>query len=168
MSNRRTKIIDGTIQINSHLIEHRTFITKALESGAVGIEYYRPDLEEEKSDNQREKFHAMINDVNKTGVITMPGKRIVMINYDADQCKALLVMWFANEKALLGEKLPKPPSNFTDPLTGQNITIRPSTKTWGKKLTCDFVEFLYATGALAGVKWSEPALKEYQSYKEAQ
>lgn len=147
-------------------------ICKLLESGPVRVTVdnagKEPQKEEPKSDESRKKFHAMIGDINKTGVLTLPGKRIVMKDYDAEQCKALLVMWFANEYAQLGEKLPKAPSNFLDPITGQNISIRPSTKEWGKKVTRDFVEFLYGTGAMMNTKWSEPAIKEYESYREAQ
>ena len=60
----------------------------------IGIESGDP-----KSDIQREKFHAMIGDIKKTGVIVIPGRRIVMNDYDNEQCKALLVMWFTNEVA---------------------------------------------------------------------
>ena len=91
-----------------------------------------------------------------------------MNKYNNDQCKALLVMWFVNELLEAGEKIPNPPENFLCPITGENITIRPSTKEWGKKLTSKFVLWLYATGDMAGVTWSEPSIAEYQSYKEAQ
>lgn len=141
-------------------------LCKALESGPVRITLDRP--EPPKSEVQREKFHAMIGDINRTGIISIPGRKIVMSDYDPDQCKALLVMWFANEKDQMGEPLAKPPRNFTDPLTGQQISIRPSTVQWGKKLTCEFVEWLYSMGANASVKWSEPAMKEYERYREAQ
>ena len=128
----------------------------------IGIESDEP-----KSDGQREKFHAMIGDIKKTGVIVIPGRRIVMNDYDNEQCKALLVMWFTNEVAGTDIAIPNPPRHFLCPITGENITIRPSTIKWGKKLTCAFVEWLYATGAMAGVKWSEPALKAYAEYREA-
>lgn len=141
-------------------------VCKALESGPVEIELRRPEAP--KSDNQREKFHAMIGDINRTGIISIPGRKIVMSDYDPEQCKALLVMWFANEKEQMGDPLAKPPRNFTDPLTGQQISIRPSTVQWGKKLTCEFVEWLYSMGIMACVKWSEPAMKEYEGYREAQ
>lgn len=113
------------------------------------------------------KFHAMIADLNKQAVITMPGKRVALSKYDAETCKALLVIWFAKERELNGEPLRKPPRTEIDPMTGERISIRPSTTQWGVKDTSDFIEFLYSLGAASGVNWSEPALKEYQSYKEA-
>lgn len=166
MANRLTKIIDGEIQVKPFIQALEAKILSALPGGAVAVDLYRP--EDQKSDSQRCKFHAMIGDINKTGVIKIPGRTIRMADYDADQCKALLVMWFANEKQDMGEPLSKPPRSFLDPITGQSITIRPSTIDWGKKLTGEFVEWLYVIGACSGVIWSEPALKEYESYKESQ
>lgn len=113
------------------------------------------------------KFHAMIADLNKQAVITMPGKRVALSKYDAETCKALLVIWFAKERELNGEPLRKPPRTEIDPMTGERISIRPSTTQWGVKDTSDFIEFLYSLGAASGVNWSEPALREYESYKEA-
>jgi hypothetical protein len=124
---------------------------------------------EEKTDLQREKFHAMIGDVQKTGVIVLPGRKIILSQYTPEKVKALLVVWFVNEKKELGQfsDIPNPPETFDCPITGESITIRPSTIKWGKKLTSEFIEFIYATGALAGVKWSEKALECYQEYRQA-
>jgi len=166
---RAEKIIDGDVQIEPFAAKLTEWLRKAIKLGAVRIVAENTDGEEEpKSDIQREKFHAMIGDINKTGVIVMPGRRVVLSDYDPEQCKALLVMWFANEKAAMGEALKKPPRHFTCPLTGEEITIRPSTIQWGKKLTCEFVEYLYATGAMTNTVWSEKALEAYESYREAQ
>ena len=138
--------------------------------GAGKVPYFEIGIEsdEPKSDGQREKFHAMIGDIKKTGVIVIPGRRIVMNDYDNEQCKALLVMWFTNEVAGTDIAIPNQPRHFLCPITGENITIRPSTIKWGKKLTCAFTEWLYATGSMANVKWSEAGLAAYESYREAQ
>lgn len=168
---RANKIIDADIQIDPFIEKLTGWLTQAIKRGSVSVTAITSDEEDfdtGKSSVQNARFHAMIGDINKTGVIVIPGRRIVMSDYDSDQCKALLVMWFAAEKEQLGEPLPKPPRSFIDPISGQSISIRPSTTTWGKKLTCQFTEFLYATGAMADVKWSEPALKAYAEYKEAQ
>lgn len=127
------------------------------------------ELTEEKSDIQREKFHAMIGDVQKTGVIVLPGRKVVLSQYTPDKVKALMVVWFVNEKKELGQfaDIPNPPETFDCPITGETITIRPSTIKWGKKLTSEFIEFIYATGSLANTKWSEPALKIYEEYRQA-
>jgi hypothetical protein len=169
---RAEKIIDGEVQIEPFAAKLTEWLRKAIKLGAVRIVAENTDGEEEpKSDIQREKFHAMIGDIHKTGVIHIPGRRIVMSNYTPEKCKALLVMWFCNEIKELNDekiKIPNPPETFDCPLTGETITIRPSTIKWGKKLTCVFVDWLYATGSMAGVRWSEKGLEAYQSYREAQ
>lgn len=169
---KASKIIDSVIQIDPFTQSLNGWLRKANESGrsimVTAVTDDEPEFQEPKSDGQREKFHAMIGDINKTAVISIPGRKVFMNRYDAEQCKALLVMWFANEKADMGDPVPNPPRHFRCPITGENITIRPSTIKWGKKLTCEFVEWLYATGTDAGTAWNEPALKAYQEYKEAQ
>ena len=164
---RLTKIIDGAVQVDPFIAQIRRKIIKGLETGSVGVDLYRPDEEEEeKSDVQRCKFHAMIGDINKKCIIRAPSIRVDMSSYTYAQCKALLVIWFYKEKLFSGETIPNPPTHFTDPLTGEEITERPSTMAWGKKLTAEFVEYLYATGNAGGTAWSEPALKQYESYRQ--
>lgn len=138
---------------------------KGLERGPVEITLGRP--EKGRTSPQNSRYHAMMGDIRKQAVITMPGRRIVLADYDADECKALLVIWFANEREIQGDPLSKPPRTVMCPITGQSISIRPSTKDWGKKDASDFMEFLFALGADTGVQWSEPALKEYENYREA-
>lgn len=171
---RASKIIDGEVQVDHFSVSLSAWLRTAIAKGkAVRVQAItddEPDFDAPKSDVQREKFHAMIGDIQKTGVIQLPGKRIVFGKYSPEKCKALLVMWFVNEIEQLNDeklKIPNPPENFDCPITGQTITIRPSTTKWGKKLTCAFVEFLYATGSMAGVRWSEPALEAYAEYREA-
>ena len=154
-------------QVNKALNWLDGAFVKILGAGKVPYVEVGIESDEPKSDGQREKFHSMIGDIKKTGVIQIPGRRIIMNDYDNEQCKALLVMWFTNEVKGTDIEIPNPPRHFLCPITGENITIRPSTTKWGKKLTCAFVEWLYATGAMAGVKWSEPALKAYEEYREA-
>jgi hypothetical protein len=168
------KILDGDIQVEPFMPKLAAWLKTAIAKGravkVLAITDDDPDFDTEKSDIQREKFHAMIGDIKKTGVIVMPGRKVVMNDYDEKICKAFLVMWFCNEIKELNDekiKIPNPPKTITCPLTGERITIRPSTIPWGKKLTRIFVEWLYATGSMAGVKWSETAIEAYQSYREA-
>lgn len=166
MMARALKIIEAEIQIDNFCDNLRVWLRSAIANKKVtkvsAVTEDEPDFEIQKSEGQREKFHAMIGDIKKTGVITIPGRRIVMNDYDNEQCKALLVMWFTNEVEGTDIAIPNPPRHFMCPITGENITIRPSTIKWGKKLTCAFTEWLYATGALAGVSWSEESLKYYE------
>ncbi len=89
-----------------------------------------------------------------------------MSSYTYAQCKALLVVWFFDELLLEGREIPHAPSHFINPMTGREITERSSTTEWGKKLTAEFVQYLYATGDTGGTVWSEPALKQYESYRQ--
>jgi hypothetical protein len=139
--------------------------TKALNAGAkiyveIGVD------EGDKTSEQNKKEHALIKDINDQAVIKMIGKRIEMRSYTFNACKALLVVWFAREMELLGEPLKKPPETVDCPISGERITVRPSVTDFGKKVESKWIEWLYATGSQAGVKWTEQALKEYERYSE--
>ena len=124
--------------------------------------------EAERTVIQNSRFHAMISDIAKQAVFKTPVLTVTMSDYDIDAVKALLVRWFEQECAQLGEPLRHGSRVVVDPFTGEQITIRPSTTKFLKVETINFIEWLYATGAAGGVKWSEPAMKEYANYKEAQ
>jgi hypothetical protein len=141
--------------------------TKAINAG-VNIYVEIGIADEPKTPEMNKKDHAMIADIHKQAIIKSIGKRIAMSDYSYDACKALLVIWFAKEKELNGEPLKKPPETVTCPISGDRITVRPSVTSFGKKIDCEWMEFLYLIGAESGVIWSEPALKEYSSYREAQ
>lgn len=172
---RAEKIVEAEIQVENFGKSIVGWLKAAISKGkavkVLAITDDEPDFDTAKSDGQREKLHAMIGDIKKTGVIVMPGRKVVMNDFDDEVCKALLVMWFCNEIKELNDekiKIPNPPRTIVCPLTGERITIRPSTIPWGKKLTRVFVEWLYATGVMAGTKWSEKGLAAYESYREAQ
>jgi len=155
MMARAEKLIEADIQIEGFANNITGWLKVALSKGkavkVLAVTDDEEDFDFEKSDIQRKKFHSMIADIQRMGVITIPGRKIIMRKYNLEQCKALLVMWFVNEINELndpGIKIPNPPEYFDCPITGQTITIRPSTTKWGKKLTCVFVDFLYATGPL--------------------
>lgn len=166
MTSKRNKVSDKQT-INRAVNWVDSALLQIIESGRqayveVGV------FDENRSNPQNAKIHAMIGDINKMAVIALPGRRVAMSDYDPDACKALLVVWFANERELDGRPLPKPPRTITDPITGLPVTLRPSTTEFGKKNMAEFVEWLYAFGTTSGVLWSEPAIREYQNYKEAQ
>ena len=117
---------------------------------------------------QRSKFHAMLNDVNRQGVGQIGLTHLDMRKYDYDECKTLMVKWFLTEKKLSGDELKRSvnPRVILDPMYGDAVYLRPSTKDFDTALISEFVEFIYSVGAHLGVRWSEPALKEYQSYRE--
>ena len=117
---------------------------------------------------QKRKYHAQIGDIYEQATIKQLGRRIVMKEYGYDKCKAMLFVWYANECELNGEPLKNPPRYFTCPLTGQQITERSSTTDMSVTEAAGFIEFLNAIGADCGVVWSDPKLKQYDNYREAQ
>ena len=110
------------------------------------------------------KLHAMMTDIHAQAVIKMPGARIVLSEFSFDELKTLLVIWFAKERELNGEPLSRPPKHFTDPTTGENLVVRPSTTEFCQRDACDFVEYIYALGCDCNIKWSEKAQHAYSQY----
>lgn len=139
---------------------------KIIESGK--IPYIQIGVYDPQSEAQKRKYHAQIGDIYEQATIKQLGRRIVMKEYGYEKCKAMLFVWYANECELNGEPLKKPPSYFTCPLTGQQITERSSTTEMNVPEAAGFIEFLNAIGADCGVIWSDPKLKQYDNYKEAQ
>ena len=167
MSDSITKTISSKEQVNKALNWLDTTICKGLEGGPVSITLGRPD--EKRTLPQNSKTHAIYYDLKTQAVIVMPGRRIVLNDYTEAEVKALAVVWFANERELEGRPLRKPPRTVLCPITGQNITVRPSTaEDFGKKDTAEFIEFLHALGADTGVIWGDPATAAFSEYREAQ
>lgn len=135
-------------------------VKEGLEGGKLLVIFQRP----RRNNLTNSKMHAMISDIHQQAVITIPGKRVVMSGYLFDECKALLCVWFQNEMILAGTPLSRPGKRIIDPFTGECITIRPSTREFSQSEACAFIEFLYATGTDAGVKWTEPAMQVYEEY----
>ena len=141
-------------------------LCKIIDSGKAA--YVEIGIHDPRSGDSNRKFHAMMGDINRQAVIKAPGVVVQMADYQPDACKALLVSWFAREKALMGEPLRHPGRVIIDPLSGEQIHVRPSTTQFSKSEAGQFIEWLYALGADSGVIWSEPALRDYQNYREAQ
>lgn len=159
-------IIPDKDQLRPKMDQAWKLVCKGIEAGPVLVTLGRPKKRRNSLTNA--KVHAMIADIQAQGVISMPGRRVTLSEYDTDALKALLVIWFANEREMNGEPLTKAPRSILCPVTGQEVSIRPSTAEWGQKDAGDFIEFLYSVGNDAGVRWSEPALKAYESMREAQ
>lgn len=139
---------------------------KIIEAGK--IPYIQIGEYDPQSEAQKRKYHAQIHDIYEQATIKQLGKRIVMKEYGYAKCKAMLFVWYANECALNGEPLKKPPTYFTCPLTGQQITERSSTTDMSVTEAAGFIEFLNVIGAECGVIWSDPKLRQYEEYAEAQ
>ena len=136
-----------------------------LEAGK--IPYIQIGVYDPQSEMQKRKYHAQIGDIYEQAELKQLGRRIVMKEYGYEKSKAMLFVWYAKECELNGEPLKRPPSYFTCPLTGQQITERSSTTDMSIEEAAGFIEFLNSIGSYCGVIWSDPKLKQYDNYKEA-
>lgn len=128
-------------------------ISKGIEAGPIEVVLRRPG----KSRLQEEKYHAMIGDIH----------RQCFRGYSFDGVKAVLVNQFAREMEEAGTPLSKPGEKVWDWDMQEAVYVRPSTTKFRKAEAAAFVEFLYSVGTGYEVRWSEPALKAYESFKEA-
>jgi hypothetical protein len=126
-------------------------------NGPFEIAFLNPS----KNREQESRYHAMINDFAKQ--ITFHGNK----RYSLEVWKAKFVEQFAQEKLAMGEPLSHP-GQTTMSLDGNRvISVRPSTRDFRKEEAGEFIEYLYQQGAEMGIQWSEPAMKAYETYKEA-
>ena len=166
MADSITRVANDKGEISVTLGWANEMMLKGIAKGPVSVTLGRP--EEPRSVPVNAKFHCMISDIRHQAMIHIPGRRIRMADYNMDEAKALLVMWFARERDLNGDPLTNSPRSITDPTTGEQVQIRPSTAQWGKRDASDFVEWLYALGSDCKIQWSEPAMAVYEQYAQEQ
>lgn len=166
MTNRHTITITAVTEVNRALNWVDKMACKGLEGGAVSVDVYR--YESDRGSEANKKIHAMYSDLQTQAVIKLPGNRVTLKDYDAEALKTLLVLWYARERELMGEPLRHPGRTIICPITGDKISIRPSTTQFTKKEMSGHIEWLYALGAECGVRWSEKSLECYQEYRQAQ
>lgn len=145
MSQRKTKIIDAVIQVEPFIQNLKAFILKALETDAVAVDVYRP--EESRSNESNAKQWAMLNDIANQAYLNNE-------KHDAESWKIILCSTYMRQKLIRG-------------IDGEFIALNFRTSKATKSQMCDIIEIYYAFGTNAGVRWSEPALKEYEKYRQA-
>lgn len=128
----------------------------------VTISDVEPDTIRDNNDNR--KFHAIMHDIWTQGVYEFSGMTLSMRSKSFEECKALLVTWFVYELEHEDRTLPKylEIKRVVCPRTNQVISIRPSTTKFSKKISAEFCQFLWATGCDGGVKFTDPATREYE------
>lgn len=104
------------------------------------------------------KFHAMISDIHHQ----------CFRGHTVRGVKAVLINQFAIEMEESGTPLNHGGETAWDWVHQQPVYIRPSSTDFTKAEASAFIEWLYATGSEIGVIWSEPAIKAYEMFKEAQ
>ena len=141
------KVIDGLVSIKPVLDWAYKLICKGLAGGAVEIAIRRH--EENRSLPQNGKQWAMYTDI-------------------AEQLR-----WHDNQlskedwKILLTNEWK--PQTIVPSISGNGFCVlNASTGKASKQDMIDLIEIVYSFGTQSGVKWSDPALKAYESYREAQ
>ena len=137
-------------------------LIQGLSTSPVQIDQRRPS----RNSLTNRKLHALIGDIRKQAVITLQGAKIPLSCYEPDVVKAFMVRWFDLDMTEAKEPLRKSGKTVNCPRTGQPMYVRPSTTEFSQKEACQFVEWLYSFGVDHGVKFSEPALRAYEEYKE--
>lgn len=147
MANQHIKIIDGTIQIKSILEWAFNLINKGLEGGSVQITIER--YEEKRTIAQNKKGWPLWTDIS-----------LHLEWYGKKRCPRFWKEFLSSE---MGESEIVPNANGN----GFFVFGR-STSEMKVREFSELIEITYAFGSLHGVPWSEQALKEYESYSQAQ
>lgn len=141
-----TKIIDGIVSIKPVLDWAYQLITKGLIEGPVELVVRRPL--EIRSLPANNKQWAVLGDIAEQ--LEWHGTKM-----DAESWKILLTNEFR-------------PQTIIPAISGGFCVLNFRTSKASKAEMSDLIEIYYAFGSSKGVKWSEPALKEFEKYRQAQ
>lgn len=136
------KIIDGEIAIKPTFDWAYGMVRKGLPGGAVEVVVRRH--QEGRSSTQNSKQWAMYADLENQ--LTWHGEKL-----SKEDWKILL----CNEWK---------PQRIIPAISGGFCVLNAKTSKAPKNEMIDLIEIVYAFGSANGVKWSEPALKEYESW----
>lgn len=140
--------------------------TKILKTGIPAyITVSNEPPEPVRSSNENRKFHTIMNDIWMQGVVEFDGDTYVLKEeYTDTQCKTFLLIWFINTLEEMGEKIPEYAK--IEPMicirTKQVYNQRGSTTKYSDKFCRLLCQFLWSTGAEIGVKFTDPATREYE------
>lgn len=142
------KTIKDIAEVNKHLNWLDGMICKGLESGAVSIAVGRPDVEEDlRTVQQNAKIWAIFTDMEKQ--LTWHGQKM-----EKEDWKDLLCHEWKKQK-------------LVPAISGGFCVLNARTSKALKREISDLIEISYEFGSSHGVKWSEPALKAYEEYRQA-
>lgn len=105
--------------------------------------------EPKKKRIQEEKYHAQIGDIARQ--TTYAGKK-----WDAEDMKRILVDEFADEMRSSGNPIDHDGRLIPSEDGRRVIQLGLQTRDFSVKTASQFVEFLYAYGAMRGVVWTDP------------
>lgn len=140
------KIINSVDEVNKALNWIDGAVCKALESGSVEVELRRP--EPPRTPEQNKKQWAMYTDISQQ--LTWHGMKMTPEDWKDLLCHE----W--------------KPQKIIPAISGGFCVLNARTSKAKKRELCDLIEIVYHFGSTNGVRWSEAALKEYETYREAQ
>jgi len=141
-----TKVVEGTASIKASLDWVYGLLVKGLDGGAVEIAISR--FEEDRNPEQNKKQWAMYQDIS-TQVI-WHGEKLT-----PEDWKDILSSDWSKQRIVPG-------------IGGGFVALGVRTSKLKKREMAELIEIIYCFGAEHGVNWSEPALKEFEKYREAQ
>jgi len=173
----KTLAVDDPIKTTKAINFVDASCTKIVGSGKIAYVTVSDEPQDDvRSSKDNAQFHAIMSDIWKQGVCTISDeygdkKEIVLANYSFEACKTLLLVWFIEELKNVGEKIPAymRVNTFIDPKNGKVYNERASTTKYSAKMCGLLNQFLWSSGIDDfNVKFTEPAYKEYENYREAQ
>ena len=120
-----------------------------------------------KTRDQEEKYHAIINDIARHNVISYQGHQVVFNEYGynaASVAKVMLLCWFEDDLKSQGKSLKNPSGWIIVPKVQMPVMVRARSSEFTLKEGADFIEFLYSVGAENRVMWSDPETKAHDEW----
>lgn len=136
---------------------HNTARQRAIEATKIAPDDYVVRISPPaKSRGQEEKYHAMIDDIWKSGLFRFLGRS----DWSKEDIKRLLVDAFAQERESIGQPLSQAGRVVPSLDMQRTVQLGIQTRKFTKKEASDFVEYLYAYGSMIGVEFTDRPVLE--------
>lgn len=121
-----------------------------LENFPNGVKVVFSENKDAKTQEQVDKYHAMIRDIKKSGKFRFMDRT----DWSEEDIKRILIDAFARVMTSMGTPLKYQP-RIVPSLDGSGVVyLGVPSRGFDKKEASDFIEFLYAYGADLGVRWT--------------
>ncbi|WP_106478138.1 recombination protein NinB [Phytohalomonas tamaricis] len=141
--------IDRQVDIVPRLTQAEVLIGKGIQAGPVEVIVRRPN--DKRTLDQNKKLWPMLSDVARQCTLIVDGESV----------KAPAEDW----KEVFTNALRKH-QRVAKGLDGGLVFLGARTSRMKKAEFAELIELIYAYGAEQNIRWSEPALKAYQDYRE--
>ena len=124
------------------------YLGNAINGGPMEVRLSRPN----RTNAQNRRLWPVLRDIAKQ----IPWPRTTQIMREPEEWKMIFMSAYRQE------------TNVVAGINGEFINLSLSTSELTKQEFSELLEFIQAQGAEWGVQWSDPALKVFESYREAQ